>query len=105
MNEEGASFDDSDHIQELLYVSSKKKVKEIKGFYAFLLVTIITIPLIIFINLKFAPEFHFFWFIVIGMCFALFMMWLGIFGFDKLGMGKNWEARKIKEFIEEHKKR
>jgi hypothetical protein len=98
------SFEESDYTQELFYMKSKKRVKEIKGFYAFLIVNIISIPLIIYINLKFSPGFHFFWFAVIGLLFALFMMWLGIFGFPKLGLGSDWQKKKIKEIMEENNK-
>lgn len=98
------SFDEleSEHIQELFYIRTKKKVKEIKGFYTFLIVTIISIPLITFINLKFVPGFHFFWFVVIGMLFPLFMMWLGVFGFSKLGFGSDWEQKKIRKIMKEN---
>ena len=98
MNEE--SNEESDYTQELYYLNAKKRVKEVKGFYAFLIVTIITIPMITYINLEFVPGFHFFWFVVVGMLFALFMMWLGIFGFEQFGLGKSWQQKKIKEIIE-----
>ncbi len=58
-----------------------------------------SLAIIIFVNLKFVPEFQFFWFVVGGMFIALFLHWLGVFGFDFLGLGKNWEAKKMKEFI------
>lgn len=104
LGEEGTvNFEEleANHTQELFYMKAKKRAKEMKGFYAFLIVNIISIPLIIFINLEFVPGFHFFWFAVIGMLFALFMMWLGIFGLEQLGLGKNWEQRKITEFMKE----
>ena len=90
---------EADYTQELVYMNAKKRVKEVKGFYAFLIVTIITIPLITYINLEFAPGFHFFWFVIVGMLFALFMMWLGIFGFEQFGLGKSWQQRKINELM------
>lgn len=97
MNEEEDAA--SDYTQELFYLDAKKRVNEVKGFYAFLVVTIITLPFIIYINLTFVPGFHFFWFVVVGMLFALFMMWLGIFGFEQFGLGKNWQQKKIKELL------
>ncbi len=98
MNDENDKKED--YTQELYYIDAKKKVKEVKGFYAFLIVTLITIPIITYVNLAFAPGFHFFWFVIVGMLFALFMMWLGIFGFEQFGLGKNWQQKKIKELIE-----
>ena len=89
----------SDFTQEIIYMDAKKRVKEVKGFYTFLIVTMFTIPMIVYINLEFVPEFHFFWFVVVGMLFALFMMWLGIFGFEQFGLGKSWQEKKIKELM------
>tara|TARA_R110001632_G_scaffold23425_3_gene66317 strand:- start:13367 stop:13969 length:603 start_codon:yes stop_codon:yes gene_type:complete len=107
MNEESdADFNEieSNHMQELFYINAKKKAKEIKGFYIFLMISLVTITLAIYVNLEFVPGFHFFWFAIGGMLFPLFMMWLGIFGFKKLGLGKNWQQKKIKELMEEDKK-
>ncbi|MFK8061396.1 MAG: 2TM domain-containing protein [Polaribacter sp.] len=87
------------YIQEQYFLKARKRAKEIKGFYIHLFVEIISLVIIIFINLKFVPEFHFFWFALGGISIALFFHWLGVFGFDFLGLGKNWEERKIKEFI------
>ena len=68
--------------------------------YIHLLVTVLVIPVLIFINLKFVPQYHWFYFPVIGMSAGLFFHWLGIFGFEKLGFGKDWEERKIKEYLD-----
>lgn len=86
-------------IQEKYYLKAKKQAEEIKGFYIHLIVTVFTIPIIVFVNLKFVPQFHFFWFAIGGMCIAIFLHWLGVFGFNFLGLGKNWEERKTKEII------
>ena len=48
--------------EEIRYMRALKKVKEIKEFYSHLLIYIIVIPILIFINLKFSPQFHWFWF-------------------------------------------
>ncbi len=78
---------------------AQKRVKEIKGFYSHLTTYCLVIPFIIFVNLKFMPNFHWFWFSTLGWGFGLFFHWLGIFGFQFLGLGKDWEERKIKEFL------
>jgi len=95
--------DSSNYVDEHYYMNAKKKMKNIKGFYSFLVICIFTIPLIIYVNLTFVPGFYFFWFAVVGMLFALFMMWLDIYGFDKVGLGKKWERRKIEEIMKEYK--
>ncbi|WP_226788999.1 2TM domain-containing protein [Polaribacter porphyrae] len=92
---------ETDFLTEQRYYKAQKKVKEIKGFYTHLTIYCLIIPIIIFINLKYVPHFHWFWFSVLGWGFGLFFHWLGVFGFNLLGFGKNWEERKIKEFMNE----
>lgn len=91
------------YIQEKYYLKAKKKAEEIKGFYIHLIVNIFSLPIIVFVNLKFVPVFHFFWFALGGMLIALFFHWLGVFGFDVLGFGKHWEERKTKEIMNQYK--
>ena len=98
---ENSNQSNTDYTDELFYIKAKKRIKEVKGFYAFLIVNILVIPLIIFINLEFVPGFHFFWFPLIGMLFALFMMWLGTFGFEQFGFGREWQQNKVKEIMKE----
>ncbi|MGG6230549.1 2TM domain-containing protein [Tenacibaculum sp. SDUM215027] len=84
------------------YAKAKKKVEKIKGFYIHLIVTILIIPVLIFINLKFVPSYYWFYYPVAGMLISVFFHWLGIFGIEKIGLGKDWEERKIKEFLEKN---
>ena len=85
------------------YQRAQKRVKDIKGFYSHLTVYCFVIPFIIFINLKFSPQFHWFWFSTLGWGLGLFFHWVKVFGLNALGLGKNWEERKIKEFMNENK--
>ena len=98
-NDVNEGVEDSKYIQEHYYLKAKKQTEEIKGFYIHLIVNLFSFPLIVFVNFKFVPGFHFFWFALGGMIIALFFHWLGVFGFEFLGLGKNWEERKIKEII------
>ena len=91
---------DSSYLQELAFIRARKRIKEIKGFYMHLVVTLFSIPLVIWVNITFVPEFQFFWFAAGGMLIAIFIHWLGLFGFAYLGLGQDWEQRKIKQFIE-----
>lgn len=91
--------EDSKYIQEQYYLKAKKQTEEIKGFYIHLIVNLFSFPLIVFVNLTLVPGFHFFWFALGGMIIALFFHWLGVFGFEFLGLGKNWEERKMNEFM------
>ena len=82
------------------YQEARKKVKEIKGFYSHLTIYVLVISLLIFINLKYTPEYlWFFWsatgwgFGVLGHAYKVFN-WFPFFG-------KDWEEKKIKELMEE----
>ncbi len=89
-----------DYRIEYKYAKAKKRVEKIKGLYIHLIVTVLIIPVLIFINLKFVPSYHWFYFPTIGMFLGLFFHWFGIFGIEKIGLGKDWEEQKIKEFLE-----
>lgn len=57
---------ESNFEREHRYLKAQKRVKEIKGFYTHLAVYCFVTPVIIFVNLKFVPQFHWFWFSVLG---------------------------------------
>lgn len=97
------NLEEQKYIQEKYYLKAKKKAEEIKGFYVHLIVTIFSFPIILFVNLKFVPGFHFFWFALGGMIIGLFFHWLGVFGFEFLGLGKKWEERKATEILKNYK--
>ncbi|WP_299665646.1 2TM domain-containing protein [uncultured Polaribacter sp.] len=91
-----------DFTEEQKYLSAKKRVKDIKGFYTHLAIYCLVIPIIIFVNLKFEPHFHWFWFSLLGWGIGLSSHWFSIFGFRLLGFGKNWEDKKIKTMMNEY---
>ena len=86
------------------YERARKKVKEIKGFYINLACYCIVIPVLIFINLKFTPDYYWFLFSAIGWGSGLVIHGLGVFGYLPF-MSKNWEERKIREFMDDDKKK
>jgi len=90
--------------EEQAYNKAQKRVKAIKGFFSHLSVYCTIIPVIIFINLKFEPHFHWFWFSALGWGLGLFFHWMGVFGFNLLGFGQNWEDKKIKQLMKEQNK-
>lgn len=96
---------EKDYAQEQLYIKAKKRVNDIKGFYVHLIVTLFSLPIIITVNLIFVPHYHFFWFAAGGMFLGIFFHWLGVFGFNQFGLSKEWEERKIREIMEQNKKR
>lgn len=91
---------DYNTIEQKKYEKAHKKVQEIKGFYVHLMVYVLVIPMIVFVNLEFVPGFHWFWYPMMGLGLGLFFHWFGVLGVDKLGFGKDWEERKIKEYMD-----
>ncbi len=96
-----------DYQQEERYKQAKKRVKEIQGFYIHLIVYLFVNFMIVFYSSKdsiFSDgkiEIHqfytaFFWGI------GLFAHWASVFG-PSLFLGKKWEEKKIKEFMEKDK--
>ena len=76
------------------YYRAKKRVEELKGFYGNLISYCCVIPILIFINLKFSPQFQWFWFSAAGWGFGLLMHAFKVFGYSA-----NWEERKIQEIL------
>lgn len=76
------------------YYRAKKRVEQLKGFYGSLISYCIVIPILVFINLRYSPQFHWFWFSAGGWGFGLVMHALKIFGYSS-----NWEERKIQEIL------
>ncbi|MEZ4837860.1 2TM domain-containing protein [Flavobacterium sp.] len=86
------------------YLKASKKVKEIKGFYIHLLCYVLVISFLVFINLKYSPIHLWFIYPLAGWGIGLIGHAIGVFGTDML-FSKNWEQRKIKEFMEEEKRK
>lgn len=97
-------------LQEQNYIKAQKRVKEIKGFYihliVYIVVNIMISGVIVYGLMKSGDSFGealtnfgtystvLFWGI------GMFFHWLGVFGFKSLGLGKDWEERKIKELMD-----
>lgn len=91
-----------EYSQEQKYIEARKRVEKIKGFYIHILVTVLISPFLVFINLYTFPQFHWFWFPILGMVLSLFFHWISIYR-SNLFFGKKWQERKIKEFMNESK--
>lgn len=89
---------------EIRYQKAKKKAREIRDFYINLTLYSFFIPLIIGINLYFVPQFHWFWFSIIGWGTGLAFHGLSTFEIHPL-MKNNWEERKIQQFMKEELER
>lgn len=84
--------------EKMQYQKAKKKAREIRDFYINLSLFSFFIPIIIFINLYFVPEFHWFWFSMLGWGTGLIFHGLSAFNSHPF-MKDNWEERKIQQFI------
>jgi len=84
----------TDYNESNAYYRAKKRVDELKGFYGNLISYCFVIPFLIFINLRFSPQFQWFWFSAAGWGFGLAMHAFKVFGYSS-----NWEERKIQEIL------
>ena len=82
------------------YFRAKKRVEQLKGFYGNLISYCCVIPILIYINLTYSPQFHWFWFSAAGWGFGLTMH-----AFQTFGYGANWEERKIQEILNKEEKK
>ena len=82
------------------YYRAKKRVEELKGFYANLISYCCVIPILIFINLSYMPEFQWFWFSAAGWGFGVLMHAFKVFGYSA-----TWEERKIQEILSKEDKK
>jgi len=88
--------------EKISYERAKKKAKSLRSFYFNLIGYCVVIPILIIINLTFSPEFHWFWFSMLGWGIGVFAHAMEAFSFNPF-LGKDWEERKLKQFIAEEK--
>ena len=90
-------FDDS-------YVRARKHVEELKEFYYNLLSYCLVIPFLIFINYWTSWHFQWFWFPMFGWGIGLVFHAYKVFVDDGV-LGRNWERKKIEQFMREEEER
>ncbi len=93
----------SNNIESSKYLRAVERVEEIKGFYSSLIAYCIVIPFLMFINFKFVPQFHWFWFPMFGWGIGLIFQGFKAFAYNPF-LGREWEDRKIQEYMNEDKK-
>ncbi|GAB7256724.1 2TM domain-containing protein [uncultured Polaribacter sp.] len=89
----------TDDLENSKYVKAVEKVEKLKEFYQNLASYCIVIPFLIFINLRFSPGFHWFWFPIFGWGMGLVFHFLEVNNYN-IFLGNNWEDRKIKEIMD-----
>lgn len=85
------------------YEEAKKQVKKIKGFYVHLLVYIMCTGFMIYINLKYSPQYLWFLWSAFGWGIGVFFHGLGAFKAFPF-FGRDWEKRKIDELMDKDQK-
>ncbi|SDX32249.1 hypothetical protein SAMN05444411_104207 [Lutibacter oricola] len=89
----------SENIENNRYLRAVEQVEEIKGFYSSLIAYFIVIPIFMYINLNYVPQFHWFWFPMLGWGIGMIFQGFKAFSYNPI-LGKGWEERKIKEFMD-----
>lgn len=82
------------------YQRARKQVEEIKGFYSHLSSYIVVMGVLIFINLRYTPQYLWFLWTMFGWGIGLFFHAVKVFQWSPF-FNSEWEARKIKQFMEE----
>ena len=81
------------------YYSAKKKVNEIRGFYGNLASYIFVNVILLVINLVTSPEYLWFFWPLLGWGIGVLVHGMVVFQWLPF-FGKDWEERKIKEFMD-----
>lgn len=89
--------------QENKYFKAKEKVREVKKFYTSLLTYLFFIGFLAAIN-YYTDEWRYPWFLwaAFGWGIGIVCKAIKTFGYNPF-LGRNWEERKIKEFMNEEK--
>ncbi|NNE75640.1 MAG: 2TM domain-containing protein, partial [Pricia sp.] len=90
-----------EYVADKRYEKAKERVEAIKGFYGNLLAYFIVIPCLAILNLK-TTDFPWILFPIVGWGFGLIMHGMEAFGYNPF-LGKGWEEKKMKEFMEDEK--
>ena len=77
---------------------------KLKEFYYNLLSYCLVIPFLVFINLRFSPQFHWFWLPMFGWGIGLAFHAMSVY-FENGRFGRNWEQRKIREYMEQEERK
>lgn len=85
------------------YQRAKERVEELKGFYGHLIAYIVVNVFLAIVNILTIPGFL--WFLFVTFFWGIGLIAHGLSVFSKRGLfSKEWEERKIREYMEEEKK-
>lgn len=86
------------------YESARKRVKEIKEFYSHLLAYVVVNLFLMAVNLLTSPKHLWFFWPMLGWGIGITVHAMKTFNLMPF-LGKDWEERKLKEFMEEEERR
>lgn len=86
------------------YESARKRVKEIKEFYSHLLAYVVVNLFLMAVNLLTSPEHLWFFWPMLGWGVGIAVHAMKTFNLMPF-LGKDWEERKLKEFMDEEERR
>lgn len=90
--------------QSIEYRKARKQARDIRWFYFHVLIYSLVVPAIVAINVIFTPEFYWFPFSVFGWGTGLLFHGMSAYRYTPF-MGRNWEEKKIRQFMEEERAR
>ena len=85
------------------YLKAKKRVEEIKGFYGHLISFVTVNIILIVLNLNTSAENIWFIWPLLGWGTGLAFHGMKVFGYSPF-FGRDWEDRKMKQFLEEEQR-
>ncbi|MFS4456696.1 2TM domain-containing protein [Maribacter sp. 2304DJ31-5] len=86
-----------ENTEEYKYKKAKEQVDNIKSFYDNLLAYVIVIPFLAYVDYN-TTSFPWIIFLAIGWGIDLVCQWGNVHGYNLI-LGKDWEERKIREFM------
>ena len=93
----------TNYQEEERYFQAKKRVEEIKGFYGNLIAYVVVNTGLMVVNLLTSPNYLWFFWPLLGWGIGVFFHAMKVFNFIPF-FGKDWEEKKIKEFMEKEEK-
>jgi protein-S-isoprenylcysteine O-methyltransferase Ste14 len=83
------------------YKEAKKRVEDLKGFYVHFSIYVIVNIMLLVINLITSPDSLWFYWTTIPWGIGLIIHALVVFVFEGRVMGKKWEDKKIRQYMDE----
>lgn len=100
LNQKPYIMNTSTSNESIAYDRAAKRVKELKGFYGNVISYCLVIPFLIFVNLYTSPQYHWFWWPMLGWGIGLASHAVQVFG-----ISRNWEEKQIKKIMEREKQK